>query len=84
MKPVRVYTTDYCGYCQRAKQFLEGKGIPYEEIDVSNDDAMRAELVRMSDGQRTVPQIFIGDHHVGGYSDLMALESKGQLAPLLE
>jgi glutaredoxin 3 len=84
MKPVRVYTTDYCGYCTRAKQFLQGKGVPYEEIDVSNDDALRADLIEKSNGQRTVPQIFIGDHHVGGYSDLMALESKGQLDPLLQ
>lgn len=84
MKPVRVYTTDYCGYCTRAKQFLTGKGVPYEEIDVSNDDALRADLVEKSNGQRTVPQIFIGDHHVGGYSDLVALEAKGQLDPLLQ
>lgn len=84
MKPVRVYTTDYCGYCTRAKQLLAGKGVPYEEIDVSNDDALRADLVEKSNGQRTVPQIFIGDHHVGGYSDLVALEAKGQLDPLLQ
>lgn len=84
MKQVRIYTTDYCGYCRRAKEFLTRRGIPFEEIDVTTNDAMRAELVRMSNGQRTVPQIFIGDQHVGGYSDMMALESEGKLDPMLQ
>jgi glutaredoxin 3 len=83
MKPVRIYTTDYCGFCKRAKEFFSRKGVPYEEIDVTGDDQMREDLVRRSNGQRTVPQIFIGDQHVGGYSDLVALDNQGKLDGLL-
>jgi glutaredoxin 3 len=83
MKPVKIYTTDYCGYCMRAKQLLSRKGVPYEEIDVSSDDAMRAKLVEMSGGLRTVPQIWIGDTHVGGYTDLAKLDSEGRLDGML-
>ena len=83
MKPVKIYTTDYCGYCVRAKQLLSRKGVAYEEIDVSSDDAMRARLVEMSGGLRTVPQIWIGETHVGGYSDLAKLDSEGRLDAML-
>jgi glutaredoxin 3 len=83
MKPIRIYTTDYCGFCTRAKQLLQRKGVPYEEIDVTGDDARRAELVKMSHGRRTVPQIFIGETHVGGYVDLARLDTEGKLDPLL-
>ncbi len=83
MKPVRIYTTTYCGYCARAKDFLRGKQIPFEEVDVTGDDEMRARLVVLSGGMRTVPQIFVGEAHVGGYSDLVKLDSEGKLAPLL-
>jgi len=84
MKPVRIYTTDYCGYCVRAKQLLERKGVPFEEIDVTGDDEMRRKLVEMSGGQRTVPQIFIGDAHVGGYTDLAKLDREGELDRMLQ
>ena len=83
MKPVRIYTTNYCPYCVRAKSLLTDKGAKYEEIDVTTDDATRAKLVEMS-GQRTVPQIWIGDTHVGGYSDLAKLDREGKLDPLLQ
>lgn len=83
MKPVKIYTTTYCGYCVRAKDLLTRKGVKYEELDVTGDDDMRSKLVEMS-GQRTVPQIWIGDTHVGGYSDLARLESEGRLDPMLQ
>lgn len=78
MKSVKVYTTDWCPYCDRAKALLRSKGVPYEEIDVEGDDAKRAWLVRTT-GQRTVPQIFIGDEPVGGYTELAALDRRGEL-----
>ena len=84
MKPVKIYTTTYCGYCVRAKDLLTRKGVKYEELDVTSDDEMRSKLVEMSGGQRTVPQIWIGDTHVGGYSDLARLESEGRLEPMLQ
>ncbi len=83
MQTVKIYTTTYCGYCVRAKDLLKRKGVAYEEVDVTGDDEMRSKLVEMSGGQRTVPQIWIGDTHVGGYSDLARLESEGRLDPLL-
>jgi glutaredoxin 3 len=83
VKPVKIYTTTYCGYCVRAKDLLTRKGVKYEEVDVTGNDDMRSKLVEMSGGQRTVPQIFIGDTHVGGYSDLARLDSEGRLDPML-
>lgn len=84
MQPVRIYTTNYCGYCVRAKDFLSKKGVPYQEIDVTGNDELRSRLVEMSGGLKTVPQIFIGEVHVGGYTHMMKLESEGKLQPLLE
>jgi glutaredoxin 3 len=84
MKLVRIYTTVYCGYCARAKELLKAKGVTCEEIDVTGDDGSRARLVELSGGLRTVPQIFIGEVHVGGYTDLARLESDGKLDALLE
>jgi len=83
MKPVRIYTTTYCGFCVRAKELLKTKGIPFDEIDVTGDDAAREKLVEMAGGLRTVPQIFIGDTHVGGYTDLAKLDREGKLDPML-
>jgi glutaredoxin 3 len=82
MKPVLVYTTDYCGYCVSAKALLNSKNIPFEEIDVSKDQALRLEIARRS-GRRTVPQIFIGDESIGGFMELKALSDSGQLASKL-
>ncbi|RKG95202.1 MULTISPECIES: glutaredoxin 3 [Corallococcus] len=83
MKPVKIYTTTYCGFCVRAKDLLKRKGVDYTEVDVTGDDDARAKLVEMSGGQRTVPQIFIGDTHVGGYSDLAQLDKEKRLDPML-
>lgn len=82
MRPVTLYTTPICPYCVAAKRFLDKKGVPYSEIDVSGDDDRRRWLVEVT-GQRTVPQIFIGETSVGGYTDLRALDDRGGLAPLL-
>lgn len=83
MAQVRVYTTDYCGFCVRAKELLSRKGIAFEEIDVTHDDAERSRLVEASGGQRTVPQIFIGEKHVGGYTELAQLDREGGLEGLV-
>ncbi|HRH90566.1 MAG TPA: glutaredoxin 3 [Agitococcus sp.] len=82
MAQVVIYTTRICPYCVRAKQLLQRKGIAYEEVDVSNDHATRMQLVERTK-QRTVPQIFINDQHIGGCDDLYALERQGALDPLL-
>lgn len=78
-----LYTTPFCGYCSAAKRLLDAKGVEYQEIDTLMDAARRAEMIERS-GRRTVPQIFIGDTHVGGFDDLNALERRGELDPLLE
>jgi glutaredoxin 3 len=83
MSSVRIYTTDYCSYCRAAKRFLEERGVTIEEFDVTGDDAARADLVTRT-GQRTVPQIFVGATHVGGYTDMVALDRAGKLQPLLD
>lgn len=83
MKPVKVYTTDYCPYCDQAKALLTRKGVSFEEIDVTGDDEARIELVQRSGGLRTVPQIFIGDVHVGGYDRLSEMDRSGKLDELL-
>lgn len=83
MRTVTIFSTQWCPYCVAAKRFLTEKGVPWEEIDLTEDDAGRAELVDRS-GRRTVPQIYVGEHHIGGYDDLRALDSKGGLAPLVQ
>ena len=83
MKPVKIYTTPYCPYCVSAKRLLKRKNVPYEEIDVSHDDVEREKLSQRT-GRRTVPQIFIGDQHVGGSDDLHELDARGELDPLLQ
>ncbi|HEY1709697.1 MAG TPA: glutaredoxin 3 [Rhizomicrobium sp.] len=82
MAPIKIYTTPICPYCVRAKALLKKKGAPYEEIDVFMDPDRREEMETVSK-RRTVPQIFIGDRHVGGCDDLYALEQQGKLDPLL-
>ncbi|MBS0454725.1 MAG: glutaredoxin 3 [Proteobacteria bacterium] len=84
MKPVKMYTTAVCPYCIRAKQILKSKGVDQiEEIRVDADPSARATMMEITQ-RRTVPQIFIGDTHVGGCDDLMALDSRGGLEPLLK
>lgn len=82
MADIVVYTTKVCPYCVRAKQLLERKGASYKEVDVSHDQEARMALVERTK-QRTVPQIFINDQHIGGYDDLYALDRAGKLDPLL-
>jgi glutaredoxin 3 len=82
MKPVKIFTTPWCPYCVRAKRLLEKKGVSYQEIDVTGDDQARVRLAEQT-GRRTVPQIFIGEHHVGGSDDLHELEARGKLDALL-
>ena len=79
---VTMYTTSWCPYCSRARSLLERKGVSFQEIDVEASPEKRAEMQSRS-GRRTVPQIFIGDHHVGGCDDLHALEQAGRLDALL-
>ncbi len=83
MKPVVIYTTNYCPYCVRAKMLLTQKGASFEEIDVTNNADLRDEMTEKAQGRKTVPQIFIGEIHVGGCDDLYALENKGKLDDLL-
>lgn len=79
---VRMYSTRFCPYCIRARMLLKQKGVEYEDIGVGNDPALWDEMSRLS-GRNTVPQIFIGDHHVGGYDDLAALNRNDELDKLL-
>ncbi len=79
---VVMYATSWCPYCERARQLFADRGIPYVEIDVEAQPQARAEMMSRS-GRRTVPQIFIGDQHVGGSDDLHALDASGELARLL-
>ena len=79
---VVIYTTGFCGYCSRARKLLEQKGVAFEEIRTDGDAARKAEMIQRS-GRRTVPQIFVGDHHVGGCDDLYALDRAGGLDALL-
>ena len=83
MKPVRMYTTPICPYCVRAKSLFRKKGVEVEEVDVLMDVDAREEMQHKSGGARSVPQIFIGDTHVGGCDELYALEKEGKLDPLL-
>lgn len=82
-KSVDIFTSPSCGYCQAAKRLLTQKGVAFREFDVTSDAALRAEMQRRAPGSRTVPQIFIGATHVGGFDELYALDSAGKLDPLL-
>jgi glutaredoxin 3 len=83
MPAVTIYTTESCVFCLRAKEYLRSRGVAYEEVDVTGDEQARARLVDRSNGRRTVPQIFVGEVHVGGYTDLVALDREGRFRPLL-
>ncbi|MGD9804808.1 MAG: glutaredoxin 3 [Hyphomicrobiaceae bacterium] len=83
MSKVTIYTSSYCPYCISAKRLLDKKGAEYEEISVDGRGDVRAEMTERSGGGYTVPQIWIGDRHVGGCDDLYALDDAGQLDQLL-
>ncbi len=79
---VRIYTTQFCSYCIRARMLLKSKGVEYQELRIDYDLALRQEMQRLS-GRHTVPQIWIGDQHIGGFSELSMLEAAGELDNLL-
>ena len=81
---VLMYTKSWCPYCDRARALLQHKGVRFEEIDIEAQPAQRADMIRRSGGQYTVPQIFIGERHVGGSDELQALDTAGGLDPLLQ
>jgi len=83
VKTVEIYTSPLCGFCHAAKRLLNSKGVSFSEIDVLSDPARKPEMIKRANGGRTVPQIFIGDIHVGGSDDLHALERAGKLDALL-
>jgi glutaredoxin 3 len=83
MQTVEIYTSPLCGFCHAAKRMLNDKGISFAEYDVGRDPDKRQEMLGRSNGRHTVPQIFIGDNHVGGYDDMATLERSGKLDPML-
>ena len=83
MKNVEIYTSPLCGFCHAAKRLLTSKGISFSEIDVARDPQRRQEMLARANGRHTVPQIFIGETHIGGCDELYALERSGKLDPLL-
>ena len=83
MKDVIIYTTRFCPYCVQAKRLLQQKSVQFTEVAVDGDRELRQEMMKKS-GRNTVPQIWVGDHHVGGCDDLMLLERNGQLDKLLQ
>ena len=83
MALIEIYTSPTCGYCHAAKRLLAQKGVSYAETDVTRDPAKRAEMMQRANGGRTVPQIFIDGRHIGGFTDMAALDREGKLDPLL-
>ncbi|HEX2553736.1 MAG TPA: glutaredoxin 3 [Microvirga sp.] len=83
MPAITIYTKSWCPYCSAAKDLLADKGAAFDEIDIERQAGARAEMIQKAKGRSTVPQIFIGERHVGGCDDLYALESRGELDRLL-
>ena len=84
MARVTIYSSPFCPYCYMAKKLLSGKGVSFEEVDVMMHPRRKTEMVQRAGGRTSVPQVFVGDHHVGGYDDLAALDQSGKLDPLLQ
>jgi glutaredoxin 3 len=84
MPPITIYTKSWCPYCSAAKDLLKEKGAAFTEIDIESKPEKRQDMIQKAGGRTTVPQIFIGDRHVGGCDDLYALDDKGQLEALLQ
>jgi glutaredoxin 3 len=80
---IKIFSTRFCGYCVAAERLFKSKGVDYELVKVDEDPAMFEQMMEMT-GRRSVPQIFIGDHHVGGFDDLSALNQTGELDDLLQ
>ena len=83
MKNITVYIGPMCSYCDAAKRLLNKKNIPYKEINIALEEGKMEEMLKKSNGMKTIPQIFIEDHHIGGYDELRALENKGELDKLI-
>jgi glutaredoxin 3 len=83
MQTVEIYTSPLCGFCHAAKRLLTQKGISFAEVDVLANPDRKPEMIQRANGARTVPQIFVGDTHVGGCDELYALDRAGKLDPLL-
>ncbi len=83
MADVVVYSSGFCPYCQWAKRMLGEKGVAFKEIRIDQEQGAKEEMLSKSNGQMTVPQIFVGDTHVGGYTDMVALDKEGKLDPLI-
>ena len=84
MKNILIYTGPSCNFCDAAKRLLERNKLNFSEIDVSSGEGIRDEMIKKTNGQRTIPQIFFGEHYVGGYAELRALEKENKLKELLE
>ncbi|MCB2129114.1 MAG: glutaredoxin 3 [Rhodobacteraceae bacterium] len=84
MPRIEIFSTPWCPYCIAAKRLLDSKGVRYDDTDVSGKPELRQAMMARANGRVTVPQIFIGDRHIGGCDDLHALERAGKLDPLLE
>jgi glutaredoxin 3 len=84
MPAITIYTKSWCPYCSAAKKLLNEKGAEFTEIDIEKKPEARAEMIQKAKGRSTVPQIFIGEKHVGGCDDLYDLDDRGQLEPLLQ
>lgn len=84
MAKIEIYTTSICPFCHAAKKLLTDKGVDFSEISLTQEPHLRDRMVERANGGRTVPQIFINDAHIGGCDDLYALDSKGELDPLLD
>lgn len=83
MQQVQIYTKYTCGFCMAAKRLLIAKGVSFEEIDILDHPERRAEMIQRANGRSTVPQVFIGGQHIGGYDDLAAADGSGKLKKLL-
>jgi glutaredoxin 3 len=81
---VQIYASMFCGYCHKAKRLLKGKGIDFQEIDVTMDAVKRQEMIQRSGGRTSVPQVFVNDRHIGDCNEIYALEAEGRLTALLQ
>tara|TARA_Y100000590_G_scaffold200659_1_gene227975 strand:- start:10038 stop:10292 length:255 start_codon:yes stop_codon:yes gene_type:complete len=84
MKNILMYTGPMCNFCEAAKRLFARNNLSYKEIDISTKDDLRDEMLKKSNGMRTIPQIFFDNHHVGGYTELRALEKENKLKDLLK
>ena len=84
MKDIIVYTGPFCNFCDAAKRLLKRNGLSFSEIDVSTGEKIKEEMIKKSNGQRTIPQIFFDDYHVGGYTELRELEKSNNLKEKLK